>query len=128
MKKHFTEMSNDDYFVTKCCKRRDFLRSINDKIHVYCQKCMKVTGVKLVKFWKEEFEDEICFDWETFEFKNHKTRVFVKDGNYFQEVEALKCFLAKWLNLNDNYDDYGKQNNKVKIKARKNKIVIERIK
>lgn len=97
MKKHFTEMSNDDYFVTKCCKSRDFLRSINDKTNVWCTKCRKVTSVKLVKFWEEEFEDEID-----------------KRGFYKFWVETrLKRFIGEA---------------KVKIKARKGKIVIERIK
>jgi hypothetical protein len=80
-----------------------------------------------IEKWEEEFEDEICYDWETFEFKKHETSVYVSDGNYFQDFKSISEFIGKWLNLDTDYNNRGKQNNKVKIKVCKGKIVIERI-
>ncbi len=80
------------------------------------------------KDWEEVFEDELCFDWETLEFKNHKTKFINNDGNYSDESVNIEYFLVKYLECNANYDDYPNQKNKVKIKARKDCIQIERVK
>ena len=88
---------------------------------------MKIKNLIKENEWTEEFEDEICYDWETFEFKKHKTSIYVPDGNYFQDTLSIGEFIGKYLNLNTVYDDCPNQKNKVKIKARKGKIVIERI-
>ncbi|KKK95097.1 hypothetical protein LCGC14_2676190, partial [marine sediment metagenome] len=94
---------SEDYFVTKCCNERTFYRTVCDKEHVICIKCKKVTGIKLVKFWKEEFN-------------NYE----VTSENYYNALQTKRCSFS----LNRLVRKYFKIKSKVKIKARKGKIVI----
>lgn len=86
---------------------------------------MKVKGKNVLSY---EFEDEIYYDWETFEFKNHETPILVKNGGYYEKSKTVSDLFAVVLGLNNDYDEYPQKNNKIRVKCRDGLLQIERIK
>ncbi|MHA1437928.1 MAG: hypothetical protein ACTSPD_10160 [Promethearchaeota archaeon] len=104
---------NHDRIVPACNQNHPYTHIAGDREHVYCYKCKKIIGLKVIPFWQEELETKFVD--------------YSYDGGIETEhFEFLKLY-EKYIGKMDNWGCSEIESTKIKIKCKDGLIQIERI-